>query len=194
MSVGAGTTGVPMRTESALTTPMLSLFRCAGVVEDSAAYVSAPITTGARFLRWKVAGRPESTFKSEVFGPNVDAVTDLVLRARKHFDGPVIDPTQLHDVPGWEQRDYHDFWMRVIERDVHTVCFAPGWEYSTGAVWEFATALKHELSLLDDDFEPLNPTTGLNSVGAACEHFDEVGVDTGPLREALAAALAAAEE
>jgi hypothetical protein len=44
------------------------------------------------------------------------------VRMRWRHTGVVIDPTTLM-VEGWRQKDYHEFWLRVIERHVRASSF-----------------------------------------------------------------------
>src|SRR5688572_18510933 len=80
----------------------------------SAVYVSAPITSGRRFVEW-YARRENSDVSSEqyqrdhvqsVIGPNRSAAVALVKKARDVSSGPVIDPTAVGNIEGWTQGDY----------------------------------------------------------------------------------------
>lgn len=51
--------------------------------------------------------------------PNMQKAARFIELLRWHT-GVVIDPTTLM-VEGWRQKDYHEFWLRVIERHVRRV-------------------------------------------------------------------------
>src|ERR1044072_4489986 len=143
---------------------LLSFAKCFGAIERNVTYVSVPITTGHRYLQWRIT-RPlervdaelEASHRQDVIAHNVAAATDLVRHVRDRFDGIVIDPTQLDDVDQWEQANYHGFWSALIERFVGTIVFADGWQYSTGCSIELATACRNDITILDHRLSPLAP-------------------------------------
>jgi hypothetical protein len=113
-------------------------------------------------------------------------VKPIVRAVRERGHRVVIDPTTVHDVPGWRQDDYHAFWGRVIEQYAGTVVFADGWEYSSGCAREFLTALRVGARLLREDLRPLAIEEGERLIRDAIAALDSDGVlSTEPLREAL---------
>ena len=60
--------------------------------------------------------------------PNMQKAARFIELLRWHT-GVVIDPTTLM-VEGWRQKDYYEFWLRVIERHVRRVIFLDGWHFS----------------------------------------------------------------
>lgn len=164
---------------------------------DSAVYVSTPITTGERYVRWRRdAGAhlapQDPSYRDHlldaVVAPNRAQVAPLVASLRARFSCPVIDPTALEDVPGWEQFDYHRYWTEVIERYVHTVVFAHGWEYSSGCVLELGAAVGAGAELLRHDLAPLAPADAVRRVERAIDDIAADGVlPEAPFRDALAA-------
>jgi hypothetical protein len=175
-----------------------------GIVEDrGAVYVSTPITTGRRFVEWRrgpgaALAPSEHQYRHEhdrhVVRRNREHVKPIVRVLRAHNWGVVIDPTTVHDVPGWRQRDYHAFWARVIERYAGAVVFADGWEYSSGCAREFLTAVRVGARLLREDLEPLTIEEGERLIRDAIAALDADGVlSTEPLREALLEVRRAAE-
>lgn len=155
--------------------PLLAAFGC--MVDDrQAVYLSAPITTGRRFVEWRLgSGAALSPSDKEyarqhrlhVIDPNRAHVRPVVARCRQQFGPVVIDPTALEDVPGWGQPDYHRFWIRVIERFASTVVFAEGWEFSRGCTLEFVVAVGTGARLLSANLTPLRPDEGANRVEEA---------------------------
>src|SRR5690606_27829718 len=95
----------------------------------SAVYVSAPITSGRRFVEWYARTRNRHVSAEEysrdhsqhVVEPNRRSVVALVTKARELASGPVIDPTAVGNIEGWTQGDYRTAWARVIEEFAHTV-------------------------------------------------------------------------
>jgi hypothetical protein len=167
-----------------------------GLVEDrGAVYVSTPITTGQRFVEWRrgsgAALAPSGDHyrrehDRQVVQRNREHAKPIVRAVRERGWGIVIDPTSVHDVPGWQQRDYHAFWAQVIERYAGTVVFADGWEYSSGGAWEFLTAVRTGARLLREDLEPLTVEEGERLIKDAIVALEADGVlSTEPLRGAL---------
>jgi hypothetical protein len=99
-----------------------------------AIYVSAPITTGWRFLVWyKTTGhalKPKSIYKKvharEVVARNcAEALSTIDSIRRQYYPTPVVEPVTF-TTPGWTQSDYRCFWGKVIERFVNRTIFF-GW-------------------------------------------------------------------
>lgn len=171
---------------------LAGVFRC--VTEPGeAVYVSAPITTGHRFVEWRrgagadlVKGteRYREEHRRHVVAANLAAARPVVHRARSLLDRVVIDPTALEDVPGWEQHDYHAMWAAVVEQYAGTVVFVDGWEYSTGCVIEFLTAHEKSAVLLDESLTELSPQEGLRRVTAAIADLSDGVLPTDGLEQA----------
>lgn len=175
---------------------MVAAVGCA-VQPCSALYVSTPITTGARFVAWR-RGRgagldPASDdYRRErlaaVIEPNRRAAAVVVADLRRRLGHPVVDPTSLEDVPGWQQLDYHRLWVEVVERFATAVLFTDGWEYSSGCVLELAAAVRSGLQLHVVDGSPLTRAEARQEVVAAIEDVGRDGVlPTAPLEMALEA-------
>lgn len=173
---------------------LLVRFLGCAVEDRQAFYVSAPITTGRRFIEWRRGpgaalreGTNEYRYQHRivVIEPNLQAVAPIVRELRHRHDGVVIDPTALDNVPGWDQDDYHRFWEDVIEHYVKTVAFADGWEFSTGCVHELATALRVRAQLLDQELRTLTVTEAKARVCAAIEEVSDWVLPAEPLRHAL---------
>ncbi|WP_144433830.1 hypothetical protein [Aeromicrobium erythreum] len=136
---------------------MAEVFRCTGMRSRSAIYVSAPITTGSRYIAWMNEGGDPSDYRRRVVEANIREAEATVQNSRSHFGAPLIDPTALPDVDGWTQPDYHAFWTHVVEEFVSTIVFVDGWEYSTGAVLELACGLQNRIGLLSSTYQELDP-------------------------------------
>lgn len=156
-------------------------------------YISTPITTGPEFVEWwsregKALGKGGPAYEvqlGQVVRRNIEAVRPLVARVERTFNHPVIDPTRLGAIPGWQQPDYHRFWVRVIDRFVQTVVLADGWSYSSGCALEFAAAVTGGRSVLDATLQPLSSQVGLRLLEDAAGELDAAGLSSACQRDAL---------
>lgn len=161
---------------------------------DDAVYVSTPITTGLAYLRWLADNRAATTNAAEaqrrlVIRNNVANVASLVRAVRTaRLGSHVVDPTELEDVPGWEQADYHRFWAEVVADHVSRVVFADGWQYSTGCTVEFGVAALAGFSLHDADLAPLKLDRGLALLQQARPLLARAGAST-CMQESVVAAV-----
>ena len=170
---------------------IIELFNCI-VDEKNATYVSAPITTGQRFLAWfKEKGRtldPESTqYKNEhfqeVIQPNKEEVKTKIAGLRRNLadSNPfLIDPT-VFNWPEWNQDDYRYFWGRVIERYIKRVVFMDGWQYSSGCTFEFFAAVRSHTQTLTEQQTPLDPDAGLQLIKKAIDDYNNCSIPSGYL-------------
>jgi hypothetical protein len=166
--------------------------RCADA-QHPFAYLSVPLTTGRAYieLRARTARTGEDhagefqTERKRTVEQNRKRAHEAAKRLRANVHGMVIDPSRMIDVPGWEQRDYHAFWINVIDRFAEEVFFLDGWQYSVGCTIEFSTAVKLGLPTLTTEFTTLDPAMGQQLVHAALQEYAEIGLDPNPLREAL---------
>lgn len=168
---------------------MLSLFACTGVSVRSAVYVSTPLTSGEIVIDWheRTAAGEESPrpLKAEVFRENTLRAKRLIARVRAHFDTPTIEPTSLLDVPGWDQNDYHLFWCATIERYAYGVVFNQGWNYSTGCVAEFASAVLSGADLYDDELNLMSPSRALRLIQNAQRRIKDASLPTDVFDEVM---------
>ncbi|HJQ03462.1 MAG TPA: hypothetical protein VJ851_17835 [Jatrophihabitans sp.] len=159
-----------------------------------ACYVSTPITTGPEFVAWwrsqgSTLDRDDPAYQDEVglvVRRNIEAVRPLVRLVERSLGRPVIDPTRLGPIAAWEQPDYHEFWVRVIQRFVGTVVFAEGWQYSSGCSLEFAAAVAAGLPALDASLQPMPLGTGLRLLDSAARELDAAGLSSAYQRRAIA--------
>jgi hypothetical protein len=171
---------------------LLGFARCLGAEQGHAVYVSAPITTGRDFADWYPRQTDQGTaayrarLRREIIGPNLERARPLVAECRRRWPGrPVVDPTALEDVNGWEQHDYHRFWTRLVEQYAGIVVFSDGWQLSSGCALEFAAAYRAGAEVLDDRFQPLSREDGVALLEEAVEILTRVGTDPTTLRGAL---------
>jgi hypothetical protein len=164
-----------------------------------ACYISTPITTGPEFVAWwraqgSTLDRHDPAYQHEVglvVRRNIEAVRPLVRLVERTLARPVIDPTRLGPIAAWEQPDYHDFWVRVIQRFVETVVLADGWQYSSGCSLEFAAAVIGGLSILDASLQPVPVSTAVRLLEQAIDELDAAGLSSAYQRRAIAEIRAA---
>lgn len=172
---------------------MLSLLRSVGARPHHEIYFSTPITTGEMFIQWRRGhGMDDANpayrelHHEHVIARNVERVQPIIAALRKRFaDQLVIDPTGLDDVEHWRQADYHQFWSLVVQQYAARVVFSNGWQYSTGCVTEFVTALRHDIPMLDEKLDELAPTRGIELLTAAIDEYVKIGEDPVSLRQYL---------
>ena len=156
-------------------------------------YVSVPVTTGPAYLEWcmrhldgsRDAKESTSVVVPEVVATNRDRAHQVVERVRARLPGLVIDPSRLVDIDGWEQRDYHAFWIRVIGKYADSVVVVDGWQYSVGCTIEFAEAIRLGLHTMTEHFESLYADTGMQLIRAAIREYAVARVDSARLRDSL---------
>lgn len=158
-----------------------------------ALYVSAPITSGERFVDWysrrrnpvDLAQQYEREHLDEVVALNRHEASALVRRVRETRSEPVIDPTTVGDIEGWTQGDYRRAWARIIEEFAHAVVFANGWEFSSGCSYEFLVATKAGVERLDELFQPIKLETGVSLLRRAVSAISSRGLSAEFLRGIL---------
>lgn len=197
----------PITTHEDEVNALLNMLGCV-IVERSAVYVSAPITSGRRLAQWLTTRNVEfdpshtesaAEFQREVLEPNCKHARDIISNLRKQFPNVVIDPTALKDIDGWTQDDYRYLWAKVIEQYATTVVFIDGWQYSNGCSYEFLVAYQssndHCPLVLSENLKPLTLEQGLTLIRAAISELKEAGLSTEFLeRVAERLASAAIEE
>jgi hypothetical protein len=170
---------------------LLSVIDSLGVSPRSCVYVSTPISTGLRYLEWyEQTGhrfRPGSadyrTARIAIKKANLSAAHELVSAIRADSDCQVIDPTVFADITGWQQNDYHLWWMEVINKYVSTVVFARGWEHSEGCAVEFAVALERQIATVDHHCSTISTATGLGLLQGAAARYAAIGLASSVLAE-----------
>jgi hypothetical protein len=100
----------------------------------------------------------------------------------------VIDPSSLIDISGWGQKDYHAFWVGVIDQYAERILFLDGWQYSDGATTEFIAAIRLGLPTFTEHLSPLTVDDGKDLLRVAIEEYESVGLDPKLLRRSLNAA------
>ncbi|HWT01835.1 MAG TPA: hypothetical protein VN256_16430 [Pyrinomonadaceae bacterium] len=153
----------------------------------NAVYMSAPITSGARFLRWR--GQHEgdvdpwghefkSDFQREVVEPNRARARSVARGLRESFREVLIDPTAVDDIDGWTQDDYRHLWARIIEEYVRAVICTDGWQYSNGSSYEFLVAQRCAIATLKENRETLTLEEGMQLIQSAIDEMRAPGLST----------------
>lgn len=159
---------------------LLDLAAAAGTRDHECLYVSTPITTGRHHLR------SSDSVRQEVISSNRERAKVVVQHLRVTKAEMVIDPTGLEDVPSWEQQDYHDLWVMVINRFVRSVVFVDDWQYSVGCTKEFGAAYRLALPIFAQDLQPLRYDEGLRLLSGAAREVHDVAGKRAPLLQAIA--------
>lgn len=172
---------------------LLSMARCFHVRD--AIYVSTPITTGRLLIdmrRGEVLGtgvqtqeRPPADWQNLIRERNLEMAHELVSLVQERTTTSVIDPTQLVDIPGWDQSDYHRFWTELIAEFAKTVVFADGWQYSSGCALEFVAAVDANCSLMDHHLRPLSIQQGVALLKQAVEDLRGAGLGSDQTTQAI---------
>ena len=161
----------------------------------SAVYVSAPITSGRRFVDWLATFRRQfQTFTEEryrsdqaerVIRLNRESVRALVADVKKQYGGGVIDPTAVGDLAGWTQNDYRSAWARIIKEFAHTVVFADGWHLSNGCAYEYLVATRAGVNTVDQNGRPIPVAKAMAMIADASQEFIALDVPSEFLRGIL---------
>ena len=138
-------------------------------------YVSGPITTGPRFLRWfATVGRhlPQggaeyaASLREGVVTHNERDILEVADRLRRQTRMQVIEPASLF-VNGWKQADYHVLWQKVIQRFAERVVVLSGWNYSLGCVIEYCCAATHGIPTEDPEGKAVDLSSALTLIEEA---------------------------
>jgi len=162
------------------------MLRC--VVHDRAVYLSTPITTGPRFLKWVASGRQGGTRgnREYVIEPNIGDGRRLATKVRRTFP-LVIDPTELGPISGWQQDRYHGLWTSVVCDLSSLLVFNRGWEYSNGCALEYRVAREHHLATLDHEMRVIQSEDARRRLGRAIRRLQKEDLPTEILENVLAA-------
>ena len=176
----------PSPTHTREITIMLDVF--ASVIEDHRAiYVASPFTTGRRASRWlnengvidSEVQLSNASFRARVVEQNKARAGAFVHGLRAQRSVPVIAPTELPDIQGWTQSDYHFFWGQVIEKYIETVVFLNDWEYSSGCAYEFFVAQRTRVPTVREDLTPLTRRAGEALLDEAIREASKAGHPSG---------------
>jgi hypothetical protein len=147
----------------------------------SAVYVSAPITSGRRFVDWLTNFRQQDVVATEeqyrrehaerVIRANREGIRALVANVRKRYGAQVIDPTTVGELSSWTQNDYRAAWAKIIEAFAHTVLFADGWYFSNGCTYEYLVAARHSIQTVDENGAPIPLSQAISMIGNAIEEL-----------------------
>ncbi len=168
---------------------------CSVLQETNAVYLSVPLTSGRRMIDWKKSATqlpspssPEysSELKRLVIDPNREHVRELVKQLRRDHNEPIINPSAVGDLIGWNQSDYRFFWGRVIERFAAKVLLVEGWQYSNGCTYEFLVAGRHDRPACDESGSPISVNEGKKLIRLSISEMTECGLPTDFLESVIA--------
>ena len=144
-----------------------------------AAYVSTPMTSGRRLMD-QISDKKRDLSKEErraVMVSNRRYAESLAERVSE-ISSRVINPYSLDDMRGWEQPDYHRFWIEVIDQCVASCYFVKDWEYSTGCVIEYAEALRQGVSIFDHTLKPVSLERGCAMLRRSIVELERRGLNS----------------
>lgn len=151
--------------------------------ESCISYCSVPITSGKNYLKWlsknnkkyvDIDSLNQEELQShllEVIKPNHVLANQFVTCIRQKNSQPVIDPTSLIEIEGWQQKQWRELWQKVIENFVNKIYFINYWEYSNGCIYEFFIAQKQEIITLNETQELISLDEGINLIENTLNEF-----------------------
>jgi len=156
-------------------------------------YVAIPMTSGRRYLDWAESTgvrqrEGDDTWArifEEVVKPNIEAARPFVERLRKEWPLPILDPTELEVLEGWQQIDFYTLWEKVFDQFIRSLILFEGWEYSVGCCKEVARALELELPVVNMELRELGSGEIERRISEAISEMTERGFPTESLRECL---------
>ena len=155
----------------------------------SAYYISTPMTTGKSSVEPQHAATmdgpiPETLreHRRNTIHRNHAYVHKLVQELRKSLASPVINPTEITDLPGWTQSDYRVLSAHIIERYVHTVIFVDDWQYSLGCSYEFLAAQQTGAKTVTHNMEEVSIAEGIRLIRGAVNELQRMGNNTSFLK------------
>jgi hypothetical protein len=142
-------------------------------------YLSTPITTGARYIKWRASVKQPREHTTDyvdahrvnVIEPNLQEAALFATRLR-HQGHTVIAPAEFPSIEDWTQSDYQYAWGEVIRQFVSVVVFMDGWAHSNGCSYEFLVAVSNGIRTLSQELADLDPSDGQRQVVAALEEGD----------------------
>lgn len=146
----------------------------------SAVYMSAPITSGKRFVEWRRrhkddadSSRPadQAEFQRAVVEPNRVHARSIAQGLRGLFKSVLIDPTAVADIDGWTQDDYRHLWARMLEEYAEKIVCTDGWQYSNGCAYEFLIARRCGVTTLKENLQPLSLREGMELIRLAMDEL-----------------------
>lgn len=146
-------------------------------------YLSTPITTGPRYFAWyaeegKSLVRDSEAYKKshkqKVLLPNIEDSKKEVDNIYSLTVELIINPAVV-ELP-LTQEEYMLLWSETITNFVSKVVFAPGWQYSKGALLEYITCLRHRIPTLDNHLNEITIKRTLESLDLCKSFLNSVGL------------------
>ncbi|MFH2108555.1 MAG: hypothetical protein ABII93_07795 [Chrysiogenia bacterium] len=157
-------------------------------------YISAPISSGKRFLQWyktegiKLNSESDEYNKSlflKVIKKNNHDSEKKISKINKIENNLIVDPTKL-DFSEWTQNDYRIFWSNFIKKHVSKIIMLNDWEYSIGCVTEFKTGILNNIDIFNENNKLIEKEEGLKRIKIAFDDLNINGCDTRFHEEMLA--------
>ncbi len=173
------------------------------VQNRNAVYVSIPITSGRRYIKWYTRSHVKPNFKENGFQKdfvlnvveyNRKQSKRIITKLEKIFSNVLVNPTAMADINGWVQNDYRDMWGRVIQRYARTVVCTGGWNYSSGCSYEFLVAKKSKIATVDENNKYISIEEGVKQIQKAVADIKLCHLSTEFLESVNKALIALPEE
>ncbi len=157
----------------------------------SAIYIATPITSGLRFAEWfdtkgrYLIGNAEmyvAARKANVDKINITEAEGYAAALRLSLKKPVINPGLL-DAENWGQPDYRFFWRNVIENLCEALYLRDGWEYSSGASYEYLIASLKGIPRINQAGHRVPPEGAANAIANALRLLRQKNADTSFLEQ-----------
>ncbi len=162
------------------------------ITKDKVVYVSTPITSGKRYLKYKmsksknyIGKQHDRELKRAVITPNIKHARKKINEiSGKLHQIQIINPTAI-EVNEWTQEDYACFWKGVINNFVDQIVFLNEWQYSNGCSFEFFTAVEKRIPVFSENLEPLSKAEGIGMISDAIQEIKCTGGNTDFLENLL---------
>lgn len=165
-------------------------------------YLSGPITTGPRFIRWwsdvghglqASSGEYTDGLRSAVILPNENDLKATAEVLRADSSDAVIEPASLF-VSDWSQKDYLSLWEEFITAHARKILLLDGWEYSAGCATEFCRAHLEGIPTALVDGSSLVARDGIDAIARARANVQEMPSPPAYLLKTLTDTLAMLRE
>ncbi len=175
----------------------LSATDCA-LNREQAIYCSTELTTGQRVYK-ALRNRGLKTtdelkdrmgrewFRQNIYDVNAHYAAEFAEYVHQRLADDhciIITPAPFY-APGWGQKDYLEFWRRLLRSRIKSVWFNSDWEFSDGCTFEFAVAQEVGLRTLNRNGNTLDCSEGIELIKTAIEKLGAEDFKTSELRENL---------
>jgi len=120
--------------------------------------------------------------KANVDKINITESEEYAAALRRSLKKPVINPGLL-EAENWGQPDYRFFWRNVIEYFCEALYLKDGWEYSSGASYEYLIASLKGIPRIDQAGQRVPPEDAADAIANALRLLRQKNADTSFLEQ-----------